>query len=367
MSSATETRGSLSSKPISPPSQQQQHQPYFTSSYLSYPVTYAVSGLIRRLTEPSIPNERPTHANTSHSLSTNMNGVYTPPRRHASPFQPPPLTPLTLRGIKKSTSPSARLLSRALAEEIRLLIPPRLQLVNDWTLAYSVEQDGTSLATLYQKCDEYGGRRSGFVLVVRDGSGGIFGAYLTDPPRPSPSYYGTGECFLWRASLLPTNPSLSTAINLLPPPPSADTTHLQRSTTLSAPSTMLPSSLSSSSSLSPSPSPSPSTHHHQHHHRPSQRHHQTQPLIRFKAFPYSGINDYTIYCEHTSLSVGGGDGHYGLWLDGVLERGVSASCLTFGNEPLSEEGIKFEVLGVEVWYVGRGLDVEVEMEDGMGG
>ena len=51
----------------------------------------------------------------------------------------------------------------------------------------------------------------------------------------------------------------------------------------------------------------------------------------------------------------------------MLERGVSASCLTFGNEPLSEEGIKFEVLGVEVWYVGRGLDVEVEMEDGMGG
>ena len=23
-----------------------------------------------------------------------MDGVYTPPRRHASPFQPPPLTPL---------------------------------------------------------------------------------------------------------------------------------------------------------------------------------------------------------------------------------------------------------------------------------
>lgn len=40
-------------------------------------------------------------------------------------------------------------------------------------------------------------------------------------------------------------------------------------------------------------------------------------------------------------------------MDGVLERGVSASCLTFGNEPLSEEaGGKFEVLGVEVWFVG---------------
>ena len=75
-------------------------------------------------------------------------------------------------------------------------------------------------------------------------------------------------------------------------------------------------------------------------------------LIRFKAFPYSGVNDYLIFCEQSYLSVGGGDGKYGLWLDGVLERGVSGSCMTFGNEGLSEEGEKFEVVGVEVWSVG---------------
>lgn len=46
------------------------------------------------------------------------------------------------------------------------------------------------------------------------------------------------------------------------------------------------------------------------------------------------------------------DGHYGLWLDDSLEKGISASCQTFGNEPLSDEGVKFDVLGVEVWYVG---------------
>jgi len=91
------------------------------------------------------------------------------------------------------------------------------------------------------------------------------------------------------------------------------------------------------------------------HQTPKQQRSSQPPLIRFKAFPYSGINDYMIYCEPGALSVGGGDGRYGLWLDGVLERGVSASCLTFGNEPLSEEaGGKFEVLGVEVWFVGRG-------------
>lgn len=39
----------------------------------------------------------------------------------------------------------------------------------------------------------------------------------------------------------------------------------------------------------------------------------------------------------------------------MLERGVSGACLTFGNEPLSEEGEKFEVVGVEVWVVGGSL------------
>ena len=78
----------------------------------------------------------------------------------------------------------------------------------------------------------------------------------------------------------------------------------------------------------------------------------TPDLIRFKAFPYSGVNDYLIFCEQSFLSVGGGDGRYGLWLDEVLEKGISSHCMTFGNEPLSEEGEKFEVVGVEVWCVG---------------
>lgn len=46
------------------------------------------------------------------------------------------------------------------------------------------------------------------------------------------------------------------------------------------------------------------------------------------------------------------DGHYGLWVDSGLEKGVSAHCQTFGNEPLSDEGVKFDILGIEVWYVG---------------
>ena len=64
-------------------------------------------------------------------------------------------------------------MSKSLAEEIRLLVPPRLQLVDRWALLYSLEQDGVSLATLYGKCDDYRGRRGGYVVVVRDKGGGV--------------------------------------------------------------------------------------------------------------------------------------------------------------------------------------------------
>jgi hypothetical protein len=97
----------------------------------------------------------------------------------------------------------------------------------------------------------------------------IFGAFLTEAPHPSSHYFGTGECFLWRATVLPSIPDLSS----LPPPPSADTTNATRMTTL-----MQQNSDGSSSGES----------------------------IRFKAFPYSGVNDYMIFCETGYLSVGGG-------------------------------------------------------------
>jgi len=102
----------------------------------------------------------------------------------------------------------------------------------------------------------------------------------------------------------------------LPPPPSADTTHLtSRTTTLSS---AMPNS----------------------------------PSIRFKAFPYSGVNEYYMLCDTHFLSLGAGDGKYGLWLDDALEKGISSTCQTFGNERLSDEGEKFGVLGVELWVVG---------------
>lgn len=265
--------------------------------------------------------------------------VFTP-LRTASPFQPPPLTPLTLSSGAEtdphSSSLQQQLLSRALAEEIRLLVPARLQLVDTWRLAYSLDRDGASLSTLFANCNDYAQRspRAGFVLVVRDASpnGAVFGAYMTDPPHPSTYYFGTGECFLWRASVLPPpnlmgldkvtqaagegagtgpdagSPPSEDLLELagLPPPPSADTTNAGRWSTLRGDSKRTTAN-SSSNTTSPI-----------NHLAPPRSQSQTPTLdsrasgastperIRFKAFPYSGVNDYMMFCETGFLSLGGG-------------------------------------------------------------
>jgi hypothetical protein len=163
----------------------------------------------------------------------------------------------------------------------------------------------------------------------------LFGAYLTEAPHTSPHYFGTGECFLWRAHIL--SPA---DLQHLPPPPSADTTNLARSTTIGVPKSTHAHLSPSTGILAPPRTSSPSGA-------------KTPERIRFKAFPYSGVNDYIMLCRADFLSLGGGDGHYGLWLDHMFEKGISSHCLTFGNEPLSEEGEKFDVLGVEIWSLGN--------------
>lgn len=88
-------------------------------------------------------------------------------------LRPPPLEPVTLKGFRPDTPKQARLLTREIAEEIRIMVPARLGIVDEWNLVYSLDQDGASLATLYEKCGRYTGRRVGFVLVVRDLEGGV--------------------------------------------------------------------------------------------------------------------------------------------------------------------------------------------------
>lgn len=78
-----------------------------------------------------------------------------------------------MNGYRDDTEPEERLLARGIAEEIRTFLPERLKIMEDWRLVYSLYQNGSSLATLYQLCERYRGVRAGFVLVVRDGKDGV--------------------------------------------------------------------------------------------------------------------------------------------------------------------------------------------------
>lgn len=378
------------------------------SSYL-HSFVGGFGGLVRRFSDMTSvqqqqqhqhPKDAPSHGGLFSWPHNGIDGVYTPPiNRSASPMRPPPLEPLELRGFREDTKESARLLTSAVAEEIRIMVPERQRIEDEWNLVYSLDQDGASLGTLYKKCNAYeDATRASFVLVVKDNDGGVsttlakietphfptrlicvelfqlFGAYLSDIPRPQPHYFGNGECFLWRASVV------DSILASLPPPPSEDTTHLSRVTTISSPprtskrrfqtqprppppppppaedllidlsddAPSIPSapSLQPGAKLAVPAAPTPP--------RAVSPAISLGPSIRFKAFPYSGENDFYIYCQPHWLSVGGGDGHYGLWLNDSLEKGISSGCPTFGNEPLSDEGEKFGIVGVEVWLIGRG-------------
>ena len=174
------------------------------------------------------------------------------------------------------------------------------------------------------------------MLVVKDGSGGVFGAYLNEAVRPGKGgYSGNGECFLWRCTVLPSLGGLGMALGRatagegrgtragagagaggvmsslgaaemeamgLPPPPSEDTTNARRMTTVGTMGLGGTSKKTRRSevveeemgngTVTPMGSGRSGT--------------STPDRIRFKAFPYSGINDYMIFCEHGMLSIGGG-------------------------------------------------------------
>lgn len=216
-----------------------------------------------------------------------------------------------------------------LAGNIRLLLPPRLQLYDDWHLLYSFEQHGISLNTLYRHCSAehqlaqhkprlgYAAsvvsstlgtsglppgsslRKRGYVLVVQDEHRNKFGCFLNERLRKveHKRYYGNGECFLWKCEYF--NSALRQG---LPSDPQASQ--------------------------------------------------------RFKAFMYTGVNDNIIYSNNNYIAVGSSSGNNGLWLDKSLSLGVSYACDTFGNEILNEHGEtgnkfgKFKIMALELWRVG---------------
>lgn len=68
----------------------------------------------------------------------------------------------------------------------------------------------------------------------------------------------------------------------------------------------------------------------------------------FQVYNWTGENLYFIKGNNESLSIGAGDGKFGLWLDGDLYLGRSEQCKTYGNDPLTPK-VDFVVKTLECW------------------
>ncbi|XP_062858017.1 nuclear receptor coactivator 7 isoform X2 [Trichomycterus rosablanca] len=67
-----------------------------------------------------------------------------------------------------------------------------------------------------------------------------------------------------------------------------------------------------------------------------------------KVFRWTGENSYFVKGNLDSLQIGGGGGHFGLWLDADLFHGTTSECTTFNNQSLSSQE-DFTVQNLEVW------------------
>ncbi|XP_072313271.1 oxidation resistance protein 1 isoform X2 [Eucyclogobius newberryi] len=72
---------------------------------------------------------------------------------------------------------------------------------------------------------------------------------------------------------------------------------------------------------------------------------------RFKCFRWTGENSFFIKGDLDSFAVGGGSGHFGLWVDENLYLGRSRPCYTFNNCCLAETD-DFRIMELEVWTFG---------------
>uniref|UniRef100_A0A667WRP6 TLDc domain-containing protein n=1 Tax=Myripristis murdjan TaxID=586833 RepID=A0A667WRP6_9TELE len=156
--------------------------------------------------------------------------------------------------------------SPLISSQLCVELPPRT-VGHTWQLVYSTSHHGASLKSLYRKLS---GTESPVLIVIKDALDQVFGAFLSHPLRPSETFYGTGETFLF----------------MLHP--------------------------------------------------------------RFKCFRWTGENSFFIKGDWDSFAIGGGSGHFGLWVDEALYLGRSRPCHTFNNCCLSETD-DFRVMELEVW------------------
>ncbi|XP_063394516.1 oxidation resistance protein 1 isoform X11 [Cydia fagiglandana] len=197
-------------------------------------------------------------------------------------------------------------------EKLCSVLPARAQGYM-WSLAFSTSQHGFSLASMYRKMQRVD---SPVLLVIQDTQNNVFGALTSCALHPSEHFYGTGESLLFSFQRVDERRA-STEEPRSPPAPAA----------AAAPAIALPDVTVDA----------------------DEKHDQTPPVkTKFKYWGWTGDNMYFIRGSNDNISIGAGDGKFGLWLDGDLYLGRTQRCTTYGNEPLTTRE-DFIVKIMECW------------------
>ncbi|KAI9015818.1 TLD-domain-containing protein [Phycomyces nitens] len=104
------------------------------------------------------------------------------------------MPPPTLVDRRPDTEP---VMTGEIAEQLRPYLPRRYRLAPQWSLLYSLDQHGISLTTLYRLVKS---NKGPCIITIKDADDQIFGAFLNETLTCGTSYYGTGECFLWKTT-----------------------------------------------------------------------------------------------------------------------------------------------------------------------
>ena len=185
--------------------------------------------------------------------------------------------------------------------------------ISGWRQLYATQAHGFSLSSLYKQTDACGPS----IIAVLTMQGDVFGAFLADGirrPQPFQAFYGEGESFLY--------------------------------------------SVGGSSSSGDS----------------QQGGGEVIGVADVRIYAWARTNYNFCYSSRTSISIGGGDGEVGLYLEDTLTCGSTGPSQTFGNpalcrpqcfggdggEPMDTDALRspsgmrsedFEVAQVEVWGV----------------
>jgi len=174
-----------------------------------------------------------------------------------------------------------------------------------WTLAFTTSTMGYSLPSLYRSLSGYDGP---VLLIVKDKDRNVFGAFSSCSLKPSESFYGTGETYLF--------------------------TFKQQATEV-VPSSSVTNTVSDDGSLT-------------NQNITKNNNNNNNNFSEFRRFTWTGANLYFIKGNTDSLAFGAGEGNFGLWLDEDLYHGSSHRCKTFNNEPLTSRQ-DFVVCTLECW------------------